>query len=77
MPIFNVSENVIHKNILNAKVCQKTYLQYSSLIYTHTHLHKGGKGVTIPSKLVTETDHCLKQSTLSCSTKIQNKRNQY
>lgn len=46
-------------------------------LHTHTHLHKGGKGVTIPSKLVTEADHCLKQSTLPCSTKIQNKRNQY
>lgn len=39
--------------------------------HTHTHWNAVGKRITILSKLVTEINHCLKQSILASSAKTQ------
>lgn len=72
-----LSENIIHiKTFLNANVCRKTYTVVFFIdlhIHTEAHRHKAGKEVAFLSKFVIETDHCLKQSILASSAKIQNK----
>lgn len=47
------------------------YIILYQFTHTHTHWNAVGKRITILSKLVTEINHCLKQSILASSAKTQ------